>query len=181
MLLKTLFTPSFFVVFALSVLLSGCAAIPIPLSEDRINAELYSSTDDLVARASQLKVGMTKEACFKILNISEKTTNVERLNASDIRNILYGSELRVTSYEDTERFKMDLAKHSGYKIPFSINKKGGALSLPMHVLFLYRGYDMTTVLLFAEGKLIDARITGVSRIDRQEKRFIFSVIDIPKM
>ncbi len=155
--------------------------MPIPLSEDRVNAELFASTDDLVDRVSQLKVGMTKEACFTILNISGNTANIERLNAPEIRNILYGNELRVSSYEDTERFKLDLEKHSGYKVPFAFNKKGGALSLPMHVLFLYKGYDMTTVLLFADGKLVDARLTGVTKIDRQEKRFIFSIISMPKL
>lgn len=154
--------------------------MPFPLSEDRVNAELFASPDDLMGRVSHLQVGMTKEECFAALGISEKTPNIERLDAPALRNIIYGNEIRVTSYEDTELFKDRLTKQSGYKVPFVFKKQSGAVTLPAHFRFLDQGYDLTAVLLFEEGKLINARITGVSRIEKQEKRFILSVVG-PKL
>lgn len=171
-------TASFVIVF-FSVFLSGCASMSFPLSEDRVNAELFASPDDLMERVALLKEGMSREQCFAILHVSEKTANVERLPAPEIRNILYGSELRVTSYADTELFKLRLAKHDGYSIPFVFKKRAGALALPAHILFLYQGYELTTVLLFDEGKLINARLTGVAKINKVEKRFVLSIIGIP--
>jgi hypothetical protein len=179
MLTKPLCFITSFVAIFFSVFLSGCSSMPLPLSEDRINTELFASPDDLLNRVSQLKEGMTKEECFAVLSVSEKTANVERLSAPEIRNILYGNELRVTSYADTELFKLRLAKHDGYKVPFLFKKQGGALALPAHILFLYQGYDLTTVLLFEEGRLINVRLAGVAHINKQEKRFIFSVIGAP--
>jgi len=180
MVSKTLFAPLFLITLVMTALLSGCASMTFPLSEDQVNAKLFASPDDLVSRVSHLHVGMTKEESFTVLGISEKTPNIERLDAPTLRNIIYGNEIRVMSYADTELFKNRLTKQSGYKVPFVFKKQSGAITTPAHFRFLYQGYDLTTVILFDEGKLIDVRITGIAKIDTQEKRFILSVVG-PKL
>ncbi len=159
-------------------LLGGCASAPIPISQTKVNAELYPEGVDAFAELvkTQLSRGMSKEDCFAALRITPQTPNLERLDRPGIRAVLYGGEVRLTTYADTERFSEYQIRLDGYKLPLISTKRGVGLSSPLYAVFPESGYDIALVMIFEDSKLLEARLTGVRKIEKFEKRFILNLL-----
>ncbi len=159
-------------------MLGGCASAPIPISQTKVNADLYPEGVDAFAELvkTQLSRGMSKEDCFTVLRITPQTPNLERLDRSGVRAVLYGGEVRLTTFADTERFNEYQMRLDGYKLPIVSTKRSVGLSSPLYAVFPESGYDIALVMIFEDSKLLEARLTGVRKVEKFEKRFILNLL-----
>lgn len=164
----------------LVALLAGCGSVGIPISETRINADLFDGKPDvMVERVGKLKDGMTKNEVFHVLGLTQKTPNLKRLSEEEIRTRLYG-EVQPEQFEDAESFHRLTGKLDGFELPFVAKKGSMTLKLPFHTLRLDKGHELTVSMIFEEMGLYDQRIIGVAIINKTEKKIIYNPLETVK-
>src|SRR5438105_3962757 len=121
-----------FVMLVVLAALGGCMSMPIPISETRVNPDLFAGNPDVLAdKIKLLKPEMTKIEVFSILGITEKTPNLRLMSEPDIRSVLYGNT-QPSTFEDGQQFHAHVSALEGLELPFIAKKRSGWFALPFH-------------------------------------------------
>lgn len=168
----------------LSLGLQGCSFMPIPMSETRVNADMFEHNPDvLVGLVGQIEPSMNKTEVFAKLGITEKTPNLKRMGEQEMRQVLYG-DTRPETFKDGEQFHTLLRDLEGWELPFTIKKRSLTIALPFHTQSRETGHELSVVLIFfkngAQAGLYEKRIIGVAIVDRTEKKVLLNPLTLIK-
>ncbi len=154
-----------------TTLLCSCA---IPLRVSDVNGDLFTSPEELEAKASSLTAQMDIQETFSHLEIDKSL--FRRLSTPETQTWIYGhSEVQGTP-EDLERFRIIMSGYAAYELPYKRIARGGRLSLTGHVIVAKDGYDQRLTLIFNKGLLVKAIVGGNSTVDDEESNTLWSYV-----
>ena len=150
--------------------LPGCA---IPLSAHEINAQAFSSPQDLEARSAELRAEMTSDEVFETLGVEPELFRM--LSPTEVRETVYGDFEVRGGPADLDRFRERLAGYSGYELTYRCLKRTtriGAVKLIVHE----KGYDQKLVLIFDRGILFRSTVIGSPDFEDSESTYLWKAL-----
>jgi hypothetical protein len=152
-----------------ALFICSCA---VPLHVNDVNADLFTSPEELEEKANGLTAQMDIEDAFAHLELDKN--QFRRLSTPEVQTWIYGhSEVQGTP-EDLERFRIIMSGYAAYNLPYKHIKRGGRVSLNGHIIVAKGGHDQNLTLIFNKGHLVKAIVGGNSTVDDEESKPLWS-------
>jgi hypothetical protein len=152
----------------LAFFLSSC----IPVGDQEVNTQLFTSKEDLKERAAMLTPGMPKKTVFEKIEIDPD--QFSRMSTQEVQMSIYGNSLVQGSPEQLEKFREKLMNYEGYELPYKDIKGSGSLGFGT-LRVNKTGCDLKLVLIFDRGKLLRSSVDGNQQVDQSEDQSFFNV------
>lgn len=160
---------SFLLVSGIAFLLSAC----VPIGEQTVNTDLFTSKEDMRAQADALKPGMSRKAVFEKLDIEVEKFSL--MSPQEIQMNIYGNSQVQGSPEQLEQFKQRMLSYQGYALPYREVKSKGSLGFGT-MKVNKKGYDLRLLLIFEKDKLLRASVDGNQDVNINDDSYLWNAV-----
>lgn len=154
------------VVTLIALALSAC----MPEGQQNVNTELFKNQEDMQARSSELRPGMSMQAAFDAIGI--KPGRFERMSAQEVQMSIYGNSQVHGTPDQLEQFKRRMLAYEGYALPYREIKSNSSLGFGK-MKVNKTGYDLKLVMIFERGRLLRAAVEGTQEVKQQEDDYLW--------
>ncbi len=160
---------------------AGCTVFPktsrlhsIRTSMSQENADAFPNVDDLAARLSTLRKGMTADSVFQTLGVSQKRFST----IPDDQKMKYVDGPQIPqphTADEQDKIKARVDAYVVRELAFSRVENKSGIGLTLSTERQTSGFDLRLQLTFKDGLFDKATLAGVQEINRYSKETILAV------
>jgi hypothetical protein len=166
------------ILVTIALSLCGCASFaPLPGGADDVNIDDYKTPDDLMARLSTMRPGMTEQNVFA--RLGHNPQDLTRLQRNEILTALYGSnavEFR-NGQIGADAQSQFLQSLYGYSLKFRKVEKHIGFTSPWRLRTNENGYDYTVTFVFQNGVLYQSPIVAGGLVKKSSSKTLFDYLN----